>query len=101
MARRIAAVGRVTVSDRRSTAPSRAADGFSVSIAYIRSLRVRRSRSGPPAELCRSAPQHLGDEERQLQRLPGVQAGVAGGLVAVVQVLVADLHGPAEALGDV
>src|SRR3954452_6866963 len=84
MARRIAAVGRVTVSDRRSTAPSSAADGFSVSIAYTP-----------------SAPEHLGDEEGQLERLPGVQPRVAGRLVPAVEVLVADLHRPAEALGDV
>src|SRR4051794_9732070 len=84
MARRIAAVGRVTVSDRRSTAPSSAADGFSVSIAYTP-----------------SAPEHLGDEEGQLQRLPGVQPRVARRLVAAVEVLVTDLHRAAEALGDV
>src|SRR3954469_19161197 len=84
MARRIAAVGRVTVSDRRSTAPSSAADGFSVSIAYTS-----------------SAPEHLGDEEGQLQRLPGVQPRVARRLVPAVEVLVADLHRAAEALGDV
>src|SRR3954470_6389470 len=48
-----------------------------------------------------SATQHLRDEEGELQRLPGVQPRVAGGLVAAVEVLVADLHGPAEALGDV
>src|SRR3712207_3556449 len=45
--------------------------------------------------------QHLRDQEGELQRLPGVQPRVAGGLVAAVEVLVADLHGPAEALGDV
>src|SRR4051795_6390862 len=73
MARRIASVGRVTVSERRSTAPE-----------------------GKP-----SATQHLRDQERQLQRLPGVQPRVAGGLVAAVEVLVADLHRAAEALGDV
>src|SRR3712207_1332197 len=86
MARRMAAVGRVTVSERRSTEPSRAADGFSVSMAYI--------------SRC-SAPQHLCDQERQLQRLTGVQPRVARGLVPAVEVLVADLHGTTEALGDV
>src|SRR5919112_258760 len=69
MALRIPAVGRVTVSDRRSTRDS--------------------------------ATQHLRDEERQLQRLAGVQPRVAGRLVAAVEVLVGDLHGAAEALGDV
>src|ERR687894_506995 len=68
MARRIAGVGRVTVSERRST---------------------------------RSATQHLRHEEGQLEGLPGVQPGVAGGLVPAVEVLVADLHRAAEALGDV
>src|SRR3712207_3418370 len=48
-----------------------------------------------------SATQHLRDQEGELQRLPGVQPRIAGGLVAAVEVLVADLHGPAEALGDV
>src|SRR5947209_20204710 len=70
MTRRIAAVGRVSVSDRRSTTPG-------------------------------SATEHLRDEEGQLQRLAGVQPRVARGLVAAVQVRVADLHGPPEALGDV
>src|SRR3954447_26116473 len=69
MARRMASVGRVTVSERRSMRPS--------------------------------ATQHLRDQEGQLQRLAGVQAGVAGGLVPAVEVLVTDLHGAAEALGDV
>src|SRR5436305_15083784 len=68
MARRIAAVGRVTVSERRSIS---------------------------------SSTQHLRDQEGQLQRLTGVQSRVAGGLVPAVEVLVADLHGAAEALGDV
>src|SRR3954465_4230518 len=57
--------------------------------------------TGAERRSIRSATQHLRDEECQLQRLPGVQAGVAGGLVAAVEVLVADLHGAAEALGDV
>src|SRR3712207_5187795 len=101
MARRIAAVGRVTVSERRSTAPSSAADGFSVSIAYISSPWARRSRSGSSPEVRTSAAQHLRDEERQFQRLTGVQPGVTGGLVPAGEVRVADLHRPAEALGDV
>src|SRR4051794_1201776 len=73
MTRRIASVGRVTVSERRSTRP----------------------------EVELSATQHLRDQEGQLQGLAGVQPGVAGGLVPAVEVLVADLHGAAEALGDV
>src|SRR3712207_1969391 len=64
----MAGVGRVTVSERRSTT---------------------------------SATEHLGDQERQLQRLPGVQPRIAGRLVPAVEVLVADLHRAAEALGDV
>src|SRR5829696_3700354 len=48
-----------------------------------------------------SAAEQLGDLEGQLQGLTGVQARVAGGLVAAVQVAVGDLVGPAEALGDV
>src|SRR3954469_10081195 len=85
MARRMPGVGRVTVSERRSTAPCR-----------------------DPPRACEwwgaggpSTTQHLRDQERQLQRLPGVEPGVAGRLVAAVEVLVADLHGAAEALGDV
>src|SRR5919205_3201355 len=68
MARRMAAVGRVTVSERRSI---------------------------------RSGTQHLRDQEGQLEGLTGVQPRVAGGLVPAVEVLVADLHRAAEALGDV
>src|SRR5688572_16512911 len=86
MARRMAGVGFVTVSDRRSTAPCR-----------VPPRACEWWGAGGPS----SATQHLRDEEGQLQRLPGVQARVAGGLVAAVEVLVADLHGAAEALGDV
>ena len=45
--------------------------------------------------------QHLGDEERQLQRLAGVQPRVARRLVPPGQVGVGDLLRAAEALGDV
>ena len=45
--------------------------------------------------------QHLGDEEGQLEGLLGVEAGVAGRLVAAGQVDVGDVLGAAEALGDV
>src|SRR6476660_552080 len=69
MTRRIAAVGRVTVSERRSTRAS--------------------------------ATEHLRHQEGELERLPGVQPRIAGRLVPAVEVLVADLHGAAEALGDV
>src|SRR5688572_27130556 len=65
IASRIAAVGRVTVSDRRSTT------------------------------------QHLRDQEGQLEALLGVQARVAGRLVAVRQVEILDALRAAEALGDV
>src|SRR5690349_6015416 len=86
MARRIASVGRVTVSERRSTTapcrdPPRACEWWGA--------------GGP------SATEHLRDQEGQLEGLAGVQPGVAGGLVPAVEVLVADLHGAAEALGDV
>src|SRR4051812_18206106 len=85
MARRIPSVGRVTVSERRSMAPC-----------------------GDPPRACEwwgaggpSTTQHLRDQEGQLQRLAGVQPRVARALVAAVEVLVADLHGAAEAFGDV
>src|SRR4051812_33546922 len=85
MARRIASLGRVTVSERRSTAPCR----------------------GPP-RACEwwgaggpLTTQHLRDQERELEGLAGVQPGVAGGLVPAVEVRVADVLGAAEALGDV
>src|SRR3954447_22662618 len=85
MARRIAADGRVTVSDRRSTAPCR----------------------GPP-RACEwwgaggpLTTQHLRNQEGEFEGLPGVQPGVAGGLVPAVEVRVADLLRTAEALGDV
>src|SRR4051812_18424337 len=76
MTRRIAAVGRVSVSDRRSTRPS-----WSATLA--------------------SATEHLRDQEGQLQGLPGVQPGITRGLVPAVEVFVADLLGAAQALGDV
>src|SRR3954447_22091524 len=85
MAFRIPAVGRVTVSERRSMAPCR-----------VPPRACEWWEAGGP-----STTQHLRDEECQLQRLPGVQPGVAGRLVAAVEVLVADLHRAAEALGDV
>src|SRR4051794_40541926 len=49
----------------------------------------------------RSVPEHLRDEERQLEGLLGVQPRVAGGLVAAREVGVGDVLGAAEALGDV
>src|SRR5205823_3046660 len=73
IAARIPAVGRVTVSDRRST------------ISATRTL----------------SPQHLRHEKRQLQRLLGVQARVTRGLVPVGQVYVLDGLRTAEALGHV
>ncbi len=45
--------------------------------------------------------QHLRDEERQFERLLGVQAGIACGLVATGQVEIGDVLRAAEALGDV
>ena len=48
-----------------------------------------------------SAAQHLRHQERQLQRLLGVQPRVAGRLVAAGQVGVGDLLRAAQALGDV
>ena len=49
----------------------------------------------------RQSAEHLRDEERQLQRLLGVQPRVARGLVAAAEVGVGDLLRAAEALGDV
>src|SRR4051794_25364836 len=61
-----------------------------------RTRRARRTTSPADAAL-----QHLRDEERQLQRLPGVQPRVARGLVAPGQVGVRELLRPTEAFGDV
>src|SRR3982750_1019478 len=85
MARRMPGVGRVTVSERRSTAPCR-----------VPPRACERWEAGGV-----STTQHLRHEEGELQRLTGVQPRVAGGLVPAVEVLVADLHRAAEALGDV
>src|SRR5689334_2767876 len=71
IARRMPGVGRVSVSERRSTVP------------------------------VTSAPQHLGDKEGQFERLLGVEARVTGGLVPPLQVGVVDALAAAEALGDV
>ena len=48
-----------------------------------------------------SASQHLGHEERELQRLLGVQSGVARRLVATTEIEIGDVLRAAEALGDV
>jgi cellulose synthase (UDP-forming) len=53
------------------------------------------------AEFDDSGPQELGDPEGEVERLAGVEPGVAHGLVAGAQVGVEDLLGAAEALGDV
>src|SRR4051812_33154352 len=45
--------------------------------------------------------QHLDDEERELERLPGVEPWVARGLVARAEILVGDHLRAAQALGDV
>src|SRR2546423_13760283 len=55
----------------------------------------------PLREGSRSAAQELGHPERQVQRLAGVEAGVAGGGVADVELVLEDRLGPAQALGDV
>src|SRR5690349_8220987 len=78
MARRIAAVGWVRVSESRSTCTDGALGGI-------------RSVLG----------QHLGDQEGQLEALLVVQPRVADRLVALVEVGVEDLLGATEALGDV
>ena len=48
-----------------------------------------------------SAPQQLGHLEGEIERLAGVQAGVAHRLVAGLEVVGADLVGPPEAFGHV
>ena len=63
-------------------------------------LRVFAQCGWPHASLA-SAAQHLRHQERQLQRLLGVQPRVARGLVAAGQVGVGDLLRAAQALGDV
>src|SRR5437762_640223 len=45
--------------------------------------------------------QELGHPEREVERLPGVEPGVAHRRVAGVEVVVEDLLGPAEAFRDV
>src|SRR4051794_33311412 len=47
------------------------------------------------------AAEHLDHEERELERLLGVQPRIAGGLVARAELQVRDLLRAAEALGDV
>src|SRR5208337_4741533 len=48
-----------------------------------------------------SVAQHLGDQERQLQRLLGVQPRVTGGLIAAGQVGVRNILCATQTLGDV
>ena len=59
------------------------------------SIRGRRSTTEP------SAAQQVGDLEGQVERLAGVEPGVAGGGVAQLQLVLEDLVGAAQALGDV
>src|SRR4051812_13589868 len=81
IAARIAGVGRVTVSERRSTvAPAPPSGGIAVS---------------------RSATEHLRHQEGQLETLLGVQPRVAGRLVPVGQIEILDPLRPAQALGDI
>src|SRR3712207_3872094 len=81
MAARICGVGRVTVSERRSTP------------CCVPASRITAGRS--------SLAQHLCDEEGQLQGLLVVQPRSAERLVPRRQPGVVDLLGSAEALGDV
>ena len=77
----------------------------------IRQLRNRRAippaapswsnRAPGAVRSDRSATEQIGDPEGQVERLAGVEAGVAHRLVAGAQVGVEDVLGPAEALGDV
>src|SRR5690606_19624556 len=57
-----------------------------------------RSPAGGAGE---SAAEELGDPERQIERLATVEARIAHRLVAQAQVVVDQLLGAAEALGDV
>src|SRR5690606_954921 len=50
---------------------------------------------------CRLLLEQVGDQERQLDRLIGIEARVAMGVVAVLQLLVADGARAAGAFGDV
>src|SRR3954454_13263238 len=98
---------------RRSRTPSRSARGAPTTrrsstratAPAAWSTAGRRSPCAPsdPVRPARplSASQHLGDEERELERLLGVEPRVAGRLVAAGEVLVRDVLRAAEALGDV
>src|SRR5664280_726072 len=48
-----------------------------------------------------SGPQQFGDAEGQVERLPGVEAGITGGGVALVELALDDVLDASEALGDV
>src|SRR3954465_6705284 len=54
-----------------------------------------------PRSLCGGGAGPPPDQARQAERLLGVQARIAGGLVARAELEVRDLLGAAEALGDV
>src|SRR3954471_18182196 len=63
--------------------------------------RPPRSRFPTVRKVSGTGSEQLADAEGQVKRLATVQTGVAHRLVAIVEVLVADRFGAAEALGDV
>src|SRR5688572_29591016 len=88
------------VSASRRAVPSPAAAASGTPAAAVRTRTWGPTSDGGAARL-QAQVEHLGDQERELERLGGVEPRVAGGVVAVGQVLVADRPHPAGALGDV
>src|SRR5689334_21327197 len=69
---------------------------------FARSRAIPMSgRSGQPRLLDALVADALGNQEGQFQRLAGIQPGIAGGLVAVLQVDFLQTLRAAQALGDV
>src|SRR3954470_22898220 len=117
MASRMPGVGVVTVSERRSTRSVSVTgspyDARRTTCPVAPDQRIRARDATVVAHAARgfldhgalgtasAAGEHLGHEERQLERLLVVKPGVAQRLVAGGEVGLVDPLGAAEALGDV
>src|SRR3954464_6514744 len=88
---------RATVGSSPYTSSPTSARAIACRIASVGRVRVSLRRS----ITCSRLPQHLGDQERQLQGLHPVQARGAHRLVAVPEVDLEQLLAAADALGDV
>ena len=90
---------RLAAAGRRLSAPS--GSGNRSSAREMPPSRHSAARTGRSGAASRCAFRQLGDQERQFDRLLGVEARIAIGVVAVVQIRLGDRARAAGALGDV